>query len=84
MHQTSAALIDPQCQVLWTFHLTDIAIRDSLYQHCILFLISDNLKITQILICIYPGKKHSWLEKGSREWFTVVNSYPTEECDYQT
>jgi len=37
-----------------------------------------------IIIIIYPGKKHSWLEKGSREWFTVVNSYPTEDCDYQT
>ena len=28
-------------------------------------------------------KKHSWLEKGSTEWFIVVNFYPTAECDYQ-
>jgi len=28
-------------------------------------------------------KKHSWLEKGSTEWFIVVNSYPSAECDYK-
>jgi len=26
---------------------------------------------------------HSWPERGSTEWFIVVNSYPTAECDYQ-
>ena len=25
-------------------------------------------------MCIYPGKKNSWLEKGSTEWFIVVYS----------
>jgi len=34
-------------------------------------------------MCIYPGKKHNWLEMGSTEWFIVVNSYPTAESDYQ-
>ena len=46
MHQTSAALINPQCQVLWTFHLKDIAIHDSLWhRRCILFL---HLKILKL------------------------------------
>jgi len=84
MHQTSAALLNLQCQVLQNIHLTEIAICDSLWhQHCILFPTFDDLQSKQILICIYPGKKHSWLEKGSTEWFTVVNSYQTAECDYQ-
>jgi len=34
-------------------------------------------------MCIYPGKKNNWLEMGSAEWFIVVNSYQTAECDYQ-
>ena len=79
VYQTSEALLDPQCQVLRNFHLTEVAI----HAHCILFPTFYDLKSIQIIICIYPGKKHSWLEKGSTEWFTVVNSYPTEERDYQ-
>jgi len=30
MHQTSAALLNLQCEVLQNFHLTEISIRDSL------------------------------------------------------
>jgi len=81
---TSAALLNLQCQVLQNFHLTDIAIHGSLWhRHGILFPIFDEFKIIQILIRIYPGKKHSWLAKGNTKWSIVVNSYPSAECDYQ-
>jgi len=84
MHQTSAALLNLQCQVLQNIHLTEIAICDSLWhRHCILFPTFDDLQSIQILTCIHPGKKHSSLGKGSTEWFIVMNSYPTAECDHQ-
>jgi len=83
-HQTSAALLNLQCQVLQNFHLMDIAICGSLcHRHGILFPTFDDRKSIQILISIYPGKKHSWLQKGSTEWFIVANSYPTAECNYK-
>ena len=75
VYQTSAVLLDPQCQVLRNFHLTEIAIHDSLWHwHCILFPTFYDLKSIQIKICIYPGKKHSWLEnetilQGARQKF---------------
>jgi len=86
MHQTSAALLNLQYQVLKNFHLTDIAVCNNLwYRHCILFPAFDDLKSIQIYTYtyIYSGKKHSWLERGSTEWFIVLNSYPAAECDYQ-
>jgi len=59
-HQTSAALLNLQCQVLQNFHLIEIAICDSLWhRQCVLFPTFDDLKSIQIQICIYPGKEHS-------------------------
>jgi len=58
--QTSAALLNLQCQVLQNFHLTEIALLDSLWhQHCILFPTFDDLTSTQTQICTYRGKEHS-------------------------
>jgi len=49
MHQTSAVLLNLQCQVLQNFHLTDIAIRGSLWhRHGILFPTFDDRKSIQI------------------------------------
>ena len=78
MHQTSAALLNLQCQVLKNLYLTETAIHDSLWHwHCNLFPTFDDLESIHILICNYPGKKNSQLEKSRIEWFIVVNSYPT-------
>jgi len=49
MYQTSAALLNLQCQVLQNFHLTETAILDSVWhQPCILFPTFDDLKSIQI------------------------------------
>jgi len=49
MHQTSAALLNLQCQVLQNFHLLEITLCNSLWhRHCILFPTCDDLKSIQI------------------------------------